>query len=78
MMTSDGKTAYRIVTVKSRSKPHKANLRDDYQKIQEAAAQEKQDKTLSEWVEKKKSSTYIHINEEFGNCPSLKKWKSSE
>lgn len=75
--TSEGKSAYHIVVVKSRTKPHKANLKDDYQKIQEVALSEKQNKTLSEWIIKKKRTTYIYINPEFGNCEELKHWEKT-
>ncbi|HNQ00140.1 MAG TPA: peptidylprolyl isomerase, partial [Bacteroidia bacterium] len=78
MTTTDNKTAYRIVKVKSKTTPHKANLKDDYQKIQEVALQEKQNKTLSEWVDKKRKSTYFHINQEFAGCEVLKHWKVNE
>src|SRR5205085_6426594 len=72
MTTPEGKTAFRIVMVKSRTKPHKANLRDDYQKIQEVALMEKQNKALSEWVKKKQQSTYIQINSAYAECEILK------
>ncbi len=74
MTTSEGKSAYRIVMVKSRTKPHKANLKEDYQKVQEVALSEKQNKALSEWVKKKQRSTYIHFNEEYAKCEILKHW----
>lgn len=77
MTSSDGKLAYRIVMVKSKTKPHKANLKDDYQKIQEVALSEKQNKALSEWIKKKQRSTYIHLNNDFGNCEILKHWNKS-
>jgi len=76
--TSDGKNAYRIVTVKSRSVPHKANLKDDYQKIQEVALSEKQNKVLSEWISKKKKTTYIRINDDLGGCKTLDHWRSAD
>ena len=63
--------------IKSRTKPHKANLNDDYQKIQEVALSEKQNKALSEWIKKKQRSTYIHLNNDFGNCEILKHWNKS-
>jgi peptidyl-prolyl cis-trans isomerase SurA len=75
--TGDGKNAYRIVVVKNRTLPHKANLKDDYQKIQEVALSEKQNKTLSEWVEKKRKITFIKINEDTGSCPELDHWTKS-
>jgi peptidyl-prolyl cis-trans isomerase SurA len=76
--TADGKNAYRIVTLKSRSTPHKANLKDDYQKIQEVALSEKQNKTLSEWIAKKKKTTYIRINDDIGSCKTLDHWQSAD
>ncbi len=73
--TSDGKQAYRIVMVKSRTLPHKANLKEDYQRIQETALQEKQNNTLEKWIDKRKKTTYIDINEEYKGCDILKHWK---
>lgn len=77
MVTAEGKTAYRIVMVKSKTQPHSANLKDDYQKIQEVALSEKQNKVLSDWVKKKQKSTYIQINQEYSNCEILKHWKKN-
>ena len=78
MNNADGKTAYRIVMVKTRTKPHQANLRDDYQKIQEVALSEKQAKVLSDWVDKKRKSTYININPEFSSCQELQHWQTGQ
>lgn len=75
MTTAEGKNAFRIVMVKSRNQPHKANLKEDYQKIQEVALQEKQNKALSEWVKKKQKSTYMHVNDELSDCEILKHWE---
>lgn len=74
MTTQEGKAAYRLVYVKSKSKPHVANLKDDYQKIQEVALSEKQNKAMSEWIEKKSKNTYIQINDTMNNCGVLKHW----
>src|SRR5690606_35644223 len=40
--TPEGEQAIRIVLLKSRSEPHRANLKDDYQRITEAAKQSKE------------------------------------
>lgn len=77
MNTSDGKSAYRLVMLKSRTQPHKANLKDDYTKIQEVATTEKQNKALSEWVSKKSKSTYIQLNDTQADCPLLDHWKKT-
>ena len=63
MQTDEGKQAYRIVKVISRTQPHIANMTDDYQKIQDASQSEKQNKALKDWVDRKRKSTYIHIND---------------
>jgi peptidyl-prolyl cis-trans isomerase SurA len=78
MITAEGKPAYRIVMVKSRTKPHQPTLKEDYQKIQEVTLQEKQNKVLSDWVSKKQKTTYIHVNEEYGNCQILKHWSGQD
>jgi peptidyl-prolyl cis-trans isomerase SurA len=78
MQTDDGKQAYRIVKVISRTQPHVANMVDDYQKIQDAAQSEKQNKTLKDWVDRKRKTTYIHINNDYGKCSDLRKdWETT-
>ncbi len=74
MLTTDGKQAYRIVTVRTKNPPHKANMKDDYQRIQEVALQDKQNKLLATWVENKKSTTYIQFNDDYKHCEVLKPW----
>ncbi len=75
LMTSlEGKTAYRLVILKSKSKPHVANLKDDYQKIQEVALAEKQNKAMSDWIARKSKSTYIQVNDVMNGCAALKHW----
>lgn len=63
-----GKQIYKIVRLKSKTEPHQANLKDDYQRIQEYALQEKQNEFIDEWVSKKVKTTYIKIDEEFREC----------
>jgi peptidyl-prolyl cis-trans isomerase SurA len=78
MQTQEGKTLYHIVMVKSRTQPHKANLKDDYQKIQEVVMQEKQAKALNDWVEKKRKTTFIQIQSDFGICKEeLSHWTAA-
>ncbi len=72
--TDEGKQAYKIFYLKTRTTPHKANLADDYQRLQEAALQAKQARALEDWVKKKKENTYVHIADEYGKCENLKMW----
>ncbi|MDP4265964.1 MAG: peptidylprolyl isomerase [Bacteroidota bacterium] len=76
MKTDDGKQAYRIVLLKSRIEPHKANLKDDYQLVQEQALNSKKSKAISEWINTKKSNFYIDINNDYKNCKFTHNWNN--
>lgn len=71
---ADGKQAYRILYLKSKIAPHKANLAQDFPKIKDAAQADKINRTLSEWFEKRRETTYIKIDDEFDTCPELRIW----
>ncbi|NGF56830.1 peptidylprolyl isomerase [Parapusillimonas sp. SGNA-6] len=73
-----GDVTYRIYYLKSRIPPHKANLDQDFAKIKEAARQDKINRTLSEWFESRRESTYIDINPDFLSCGELKIWTSQK
>lgn len=70
-----GTTAFRLVQLQSRSQPHKANLSQDYSKIQQAAIESKKAQFVSEWVEEKINSTYINVDMMYEGCPNLDKWR---
>jgi peptidyl-prolyl cis-trans isomerase SurA len=69
--TEDGKEAVRILYYKSKSEPHQANLRDDYQKIYNAALAEKKNKAMNGWFEKNKKELFVEIDEEYASCNVL-------
>ena len=65
----------KIVRLKSKTLPHRANLKDDYQKIQDLALEAKKTKTIDDWTNKKRNSTYIQVDDSFKNCNfRLKSW----
>jgi peptidyl-prolyl cis-trans isomerase SurA len=70
--TEDGQEAYRIVFLKSATKPHQANLKDDYQKIYTAALQEKKNKAINQWFNKSKTEVFIQLDPEYKDCEILK------
>ena len=70
------KESYRLVSLKARTNPHRANLKDDYQKIQQAAEAEKKDKQVRSWINRKRQSFYIKIDKEFSDCPFDNPWVS--
>ncbi|PRY16271.1 periplasmic chaperone for outer membrane proteins SurA [Pontibacter ummariensis] len=69
--TEDGREAVRIVSLKSKSKPHLANLKDDYQKIANAALGQKRSKAVDAWFRKNIGTVYIEIDPEYQDCGGL-------
>ena len=65
---NSGEQAVRILYLKSKSKPHLANLKDDYQKIHNVALQEKQTRILREWFGDARKQVYIEIDPEYDHC----------
>lgn len=74
MQTQDNKEAYRLVKLKSISDPHKANLKDDYQLIQNMATSEIRNDKVKNWIKDKTSNTYINISDEYKDCSSISEW----
>lgn len=68
------KQGVRIVRLMNRTKPHKANLTDDYELIQKAAENEKKRVVINEWIVNKISSTYIKVNSPFEECTFANPW----
>lgn len=73
----DGETYYRIVTLQSRTPPHRASLAQDYSKIQKAAIESKKNENVSSWIIDKMTTTYVFIDPEFKDCRTLAKWKTA-
>ena len=74
---TDGKKSYKIFYLKSTTDAHKANLKQDFPKIKEAALADKTNRVVSEWFEKRRKETYIKIDPEYQGCPVLKGWENS-
>ncbi len=72
-----GKKDYKILYLKSETDAHKANLKQDYPKIKEAAQENKINRTISEWFEKRRKETFIKIDPEFVVCPQIKGWANT-
>lgn len=69
-----GKQAVRIVFLKSRSEPHRENLRDDYNRVASRALEEKKYDAMDKWFNAKISSYYIRIDNSERGCSQLGKW----
>lgn len=73
-MTQTGEKACRIVYMKTRTEPHKANLQDDYSRIQDVALAQKKSQKLEKWITEKLPTYYIRIDPAYQTCPPLQKW----
>ena len=75
--TEDGTQAYRILYLKQRTEPHQANMKTDYNKIQEWALDAKKQKVIGKWIELKSKNSFIRIGERYANCEMQHKWSIS-
>ncbi|MCX6286561.1 MAG: peptidylprolyl isomerase [Bacteroidetes bacterium] len=74
MKTDRGKQEYRIYYLKDRTSPHRANLENDYARIQQMTLNQKKDKVINVWINQKLPGTYIKISEQYYNCEFTRKW----
>ncbi|MGP8214120.1 MAG: peptidylprolyl isomerase [Bacteroidia bacterium] len=73
--TPDAKQAYRIIKLNNVTKPHKANLTDDYQQIQAAALAKKEMKVVSDWINHKlRGGVFVKIDPDFQACHFQNNW----
>lgn len=64
----NGKVVYKILKLKSRTDPHRANLKQDYMLIQSMALNDKKSRVIKEWIQEKQKETYYRIDPAFENC----------
>ncbi|MDD5506758.1 MAG: peptidylprolyl isomerase [Bacteroidales bacterium] len=73
-LTDENKEAYRILYLKVRTEPHRANLQDDYDKLKNLTRADKQDNLINDWIDEKIEDTYIKVNEKYAGCTFLNNW----
>lgn len=69
----DGKKAYRLVRLNSTTKPHRANLEEDYDKISGFARENKKNDYYMKWIKEKRDQTFIFVDDLFFSCNSDQK-----
>ena len=72
-----GQQTYKILYLRSKTDAHKANLTQDYPKLKDIAFEDKINKTVSSWFERRRKDTYVKIDPEFLDCPQLKTWATA-
>ena len=69
-----GKKGVRIVYLKTRTEPHRENLKDDYSKIAARALESKKEDALEKWFNNKIKTYYVMIDDEYKDCAAMQKW----
>ncbi len=64
----DGKKAFRLIKLQTISKPHRANMREDFDKISTFAKESKKNEYFMKWLQKKRSETFIYTDPMFKDC----------
>ncbi|MFN2457143.1 MAG: peptidylprolyl isomerase [Chitinophagaceae bacterium] len=73
-----GKKGVRILYLKSKTEPHRMNLRDDYNRISEAALEEKKMLALTKWLTNRIPTYYVMVDPSTNCSTYLKRWLSNE
>ena len=69
-----GKKGIRIVYLKTRTSPHRENLKDDYNRVAQRALEEKKNNAIETWFNKKIPTYFIRVDAEYQSCAEMKKW----
>jgi peptidyl-prolyl cis-trans isomerase SurA len=74
--TQEGIRAFRIIKLKNRIDPHRANLKDDYQRLAAMANGLRNQKAIKEWIRSRSKTVYIKLDPEFA-CKFENDWSIS-
>ena len=74
MKTKNDKDAYRLLIIKKKTTPHKANLKDDYALIQQWTMQKLRQDAINKWIEAKSSKAYVKIGDDYCGCDFQFDW----
>jgi peptidyl-prolyl cis-trans isomerase SurA len=71
----DGVLHYRLLYLKTKVAPHRANLVEDYDVIKNYALDEKRNNAIEKWIVNKIKVTSIKIDEKYKNCDFVIRWQ---
>jgi peptidyl-prolyl cis-trans isomerase SurA len=72
----DGTPAFRIVKLISKTEPHVADIKVDYDKMQNAARNDKEEVILKRWYVKNMKKTYLMIGDDYKQCSELSEFSA--
>lgn len=59
---------YRVVKLTNRTEPHRANLVDDYEILQNMASEKIRAETMDSWMRRRIEETFVKLNESYKDC----------
>lgn len=69
-----GKLQVRLLYLRSKTEPHRENLKDDFNEIAQRALSIKQNMALGNWLHKNIGNYYIKVSDDYNDCPEIKEW----
>jgi len=73
--TQQNEKMYKIILMKDRTLTHKADLVNDYVKVQKLALQKKKEENITKWSKNKIKDTYIKISDKYDKCEYQRNWR---
>jgi len=75
----EGRKGLRLIYIKSRTEPHRMNLKDDYARIAAMAMAEKQQTVIGKWMNNLAEITPVTVDDKtFADCPAVQKFTTTE
>lgn len=69
-----GRKVVRILYLKTRTEPHRENLKDDYNKVSQRALEGKKQQVLEKWFKEHIPNYYITIDNGYAGCTGISEW----
>lgn len=69
-----GKKGVRILFLRSRTEPHRENLKEDYNRVATRALEEKKQDALEKWFTDHIKNYFIYIDPQYTDCKQLANW----
>ena len=70
-----GEKVYKILQLQTKTRPHRASLDSDFNRIKQLAQNSKKNEYFNSWMDKKIENTLIEINPKYHTCPNLDKYQ---
>ena len=76
--TRANEKGYRIIKLLNRTEPHRANLTDDYQSLQNMATERLRAQAMDKWVRERIEEAFVKIDEKYRDCAFGYPWIEEE